>query len=137
MRTFQARHIFAACIAAYAISIPASAQQAAPDVPPPQLEPLEEVTPQPATTIPERSQEQHINENRTRSGQVTDIQVTNGNSTYYLKPKDPGSEEDNYARSAQWEIFRFDLRTNKEKAEAAAEAAATPPPPGIDSPSTR
>jgi hypothetical protein len=128
MRTFQVWHIVAAHVAVYAISVPAGAQQPSPNVPPPQLELLEEGE-EPTITIQQSGPRQQISEKRAPGGRITEIKVTSGNSTYYLKPDDPAGGPGNSVRTAQWEILRFDLRTPNETVEAAASTPLPPPPP--------
>lgn len=126
MRTFQAWHIVAACFVAYAPALPAGAQQPAPETPP-RLELLEEIVP---VTSPGNKSEvtQQISEKRARGGKVTEVKVTNGNSTYYLKPSTGPSSS---MGAAQWEILRFDMNSSSPEAEAVAEAerASAPLPP--------
>lgn len=115
---------------------PALAQQnAAP--PPPRLEKLEEGE-EPAVTI-RKPAERKIEEKRAPGGKVTEVKVTSGGSTYYLKPNDPagsalpGDQEGTANRGAQWEIFQFDWfsKQPKEGADDAApdQPAPVPPPP--------
>lgn len=135
MRTFEVRHVVIACLAAYALPLHAFAQSTD-DVapPPPQLEKLEEGE-APAVTIRKPDQRSQTTEKRAPGGKVTEIKVTNGKSTYYLKPNDPagsaapGDAEGSTNRGAQWEVMQFDLgRRGKEKKEAeAAEAVPMPP----------
>lgn len=138
MRTFKLRHVMTACIAAYATSLPALAQQAAADAPPPRLEKLEEGD-APAITIgaPDKPHSR-TSETRAPGGRVTEIQVTSGNSTYYLRPNTqagsamPGDGESSYLRAPQWQIMTFDRSRSPEEKEAeAARAAAVPPPPAL------
>jgi hypothetical protein len=139
MRTFEVRHIVIACVAACAVPFPACAQPAPDNAapPPPQLEKLEEGTP-PAVTIRKPEQRSTVTEKRAPGGKVTEIKVTNGKSTYYLKPNDPvgsaapGDTQSSTNRGAQWEVMEFDLgrRAEQKKEEQAAEAAPTPPEQG-------
>jgi hypothetical protein len=121
-------------IAAWALPslVHAQAEQAPP---PPQLEKLEEGE-APAVTIRQPEQKQHINEKRAPGGRTTQVRVTQGNNTYYLKPGDPagtsaGMVEASPNRAAQWEVLQFDLgqRAEQERQAQAAEAAPPPPPP--------
>jgi hypothetical protein len=129
MRTFEVRHIVIACIAAYAMPLQVCAQQSA-DIapPPPQMQKLEEGE-APAVTIRKPEERSKITEKRAPGGKVTEVKVTNGKSTYYLKPNDPagsatpGDAQSNATRAAQWEVMEFDLgrRAQKEKEAQAAE----------------
>lgn len=135
MRTSRVLIIATASIAAYAMLLPAGAQQPAPDVPPPKLEKLEEGEP-PAVTIRGADSERNISQKRDQ-GKVTSVKVKSGNSTYYLKPNTPagsavpGDVQSNMSRAAQWQVLEFDWSRDPEKAgaEAAAQTAAVPPPP--------
>jgi hypothetical protein len=139
MRTFEVRHIVIACITACAIPFPAGAQPAPDNAapPPPQLEKLEEGTP-PAVTIRKPEQRSTVTEKRAPGGKVTEIKVTSGKSTYYLKPNDPagsaapGDTQGSTNRGAQWEVMEFDLgrRAQQKKEAQAADAAPTPPEQG-------
>jgi Protein of unknown function (DUF2782) len=136
MRSLTLPSLAAACIAAYAISLPAAAQQRGNDAPPPpQLENLEEGE-EPAVTIRKPEQERTTTtEKRGPGGKVTEVKVTTGGSTYYLRPNDqagstlPGEGQSNSARAAQWEVKTFDLIPQRDAQEAAAEQAAEVPAP--------
>ena len=66
---------------------------------------------------------------------MTEIEVTVGNSTYYLRPNDPagsalpGDLQSSTTRAAQWQVLAFDLPGPQEVREATEEAAAEAPPP--------
>lgn len=132
MRTFKGWVIVTACVAVYAMPILAGAQQ------PPQLETLEE-SEEPTVTIREPQQERRISERRAPGGKVTEIRVTVGNSTYYLRPNDqvgsalPGDAQSSTMRAAQWQVLAFDLPSPQEvrEAEAAADVPPPPPPPAV------
>ena len=140
MRSLTLPPLMAACIAAYAISLPVAAQQRGGNdaPPPPQLEKLEEGE-EPAVTIRKPEQERTTTtEKRAPGGKVTEVKVTAGGSTYYLKPNDqagsalPGDAQSNSARAPQWEVKTFDLMPHRDpQEEAAAREAleASPPPP--------
>lgn len=123
-----------ACAAFCAAPLPGSAQQPAGDAPPPpQLEKLEEGD-APAVTIRKPAgQEQKVTDKRARGGKVTEVQVSSGKRTYYLKPNDsagsalPGDMQSNAARAAQWKVLEFGSSRTPEA--DAARAAAVPPPP--------
>lgn len=134
MRTTKFWPVAAACAAVYAAPLFVWAQppaDAAP--PPPQLEKLDEGE-APAVTIHKPGQERKVAEKRARGGQVTEVKVTSGKSTYYLKPNDPagsalpGDTQSNAARAAQWKIMEFDLRREDEAKRAEAERAIPAPP---------
>lgn len=145
MRTLMAMVVTAAGIAAAAMPLSALAQQSAGngnDSPPrpPQLQPLEEGE-EPAVTIRPPDNQGKISEKRAPGGRVTEIKVTSGGSTYYLKPDVaggstlPGDAQSSGLRAAQWEVLEFDLSRAKEAKEAdavptdATDAAVVPPPP--------
>lgn len=138
MRTFKAWHLAAACVTVFATPLLAHAQPTAADAPPPpKLEKLEEGE-APAITIRKPDQERKITEKRARGGKVTEVKVSNGKNTYYLKPNDqaggamPGDGQSSANRGAQWEVKQFDLgrRKDKQDKEAAADQpAAVPAPP--------
>lgn len=139
MPTFRYCPVIFACIAAFALPLPAAAQQGTTEAIPPRLEKLEEVD---ATTARARSTEENsrITEKRER-GQVTSIAVQNGDSTYYVKPNSPVSSafssdaQNNATRPAQWQILQFDWNRDPEKTrKTAAQAATIAPPPALPAP---
>lgn len=148
MRTIKSWPIAAACAAIFAVPLPGWAQQQAGNAPPPpQLEKLEEGE-APTVTIRKPGQERKITEKRAPGGKVTEVKVTSGKSTYYLKPNDqagstlPGDMQGNSARAAQWEVMEFDLGRRKESQEAqegqaAEEAAAKPPAKATSAPAKK
>jgi len=134
MRTIKLWPAFLACAALAATPLSGSAQQPAGNAPPPpQLEKLEEGE-EPAVTIRKPSQERKITEKRAPGGKVTEVKVTSGKNTYYVKPNAPagsavaGDMQANEARPAQWEVMEFDLGRAKEAKQGQAEPA-TPAPP--------
>ena len=134
MGTLKVWTIGVACVAAFATPL-LDAQAAADAPPPPVLEPLEEGE-APAITIRKQDQQGEITEKRAPDGRVTEIKVTSGNRTYYLKPNTPagsampGDTLSSQNRAAQWEVLVFELGPTKEQQEAAAaEATANVPPP--------
>ena len=139
MRSMKVWHIFTAFVAFYATPFSANAQQDSGNAPqPPQLEKLEEGEP-PAVTIRGPERQSSVVEKRERGGRVTEVQVTSGNSTYYLRPNTqagsaiPGDGESNTMRAAQWRIGEFDLRRSDDERKAAAARAVDPaPPPPIE-----
>jgi hypothetical protein len=134
MRTIKGWHITFACVICYTTTLPLFAQQA--DAPqPPRLEKLEEGE-APAVTIRPPGQERRMTEKRAPGGKVTEVQVTSGKSTYYLKPNDqPGSAvvgdtQSHSMRAPQWEVQTFDLGLEAAKEQAAqADVNAPAPPP--------
>lgn len=136
MRTLKAWHLTAACIAVFATPLLAQAQQQADAPPPPKMERLEEGE-APAITIRKPNQERQITEKRAPGGKVTEVKVSKGKNTYYLKPNDqsgamPGDGQSSANRGAQWQVKEFDLgsKEGKQPKEAAAQQApAVPAPP--------
>ena len=140
MRTLMAMVVAATGIAAAALPLSALAQQSNDNGPPqrpPQLQPLEEGE-EPAVTIRPPDTKGRISEKRAPGGKVTEIKVTSGGSTYYLKPDVaagstlPGDMQSSGLRAAQWEVLEFDLSRSKEAKEVDAvqpDAAPVPPPP--------
>lgn len=122
--------------------LPASAQQAAGN-PPAGLETLDESA-APAVTIRQPAPQSRAHEYRAPGGRVTEIEVSSGGSTYYLKPNTQagsaiyGDGESTALRAPQWQIGVFDFRrSQEEKAAQAAAAASTPPPPALDTETAR
>lgn len=138
MRSLKLWSIAAACIAAHALPLASNAQQAPGNVPPPpQLEKLEEGE-EPAVTIRQPDRSSKTTEKRAPGGKVTEVQVTSGGSTYYLRPNDqagsalPGDTQGGLLRAPQWEVLVFDPVQTQQEREAQAELAASvpaPPPP--------
>lgn len=117
------------------------AQQAAtppntPAPPPPKMEKLEEGS-QPAVTIRSAPEQTNITEKRAPGGKRTEVKVTKGNNTYYLKPNDqagsaqPGDAQATQSRPAEWRVMTFDgnRKLKEQQAASAPEPAAPPPPP--------
>jgi hypothetical protein len=122
------------CVVAWAAS--AAAEQQATDVPPPRLEKLEEgAAPVPAATAGSKAPARQITQKR-EQGVVTEVQVKDGKSTYYLKPNTPGSAaasdaQGDTTRTPQWKVLEFDWggRPPEDKKATAQGAASAPPPP--------
>ena len=116
------------CIAIYASALTAAAQ------PPPQLENLEEGE-APAVTIREPEQRSKIQEKRGPGGEVTEIKVTSGRSTYVVKPNKqagsalPGDAQSNTTRAPQWEVTEFDLGRPPAQEQEGRQTIDAPPPP--------
>jgi hypothetical protein len=115
--------------------------QKTPSSAPPQLERVEEGSDTPITTVapPQRGAKKQVTERRD-GGQVSEVQITSGKSSYTMKanppttisqPADPASGS---LRPPQWKVMEFDLFSKKkpkegEEAEAATAVAPPPPPP--------
>lgn len=89
----------------------------------------------PTVTIRKPDQERKVTEKRAPGGKVTEVKVTSGKNTYYLKPNDPagsavaGDTQADTSRPAQWRVMEFDVVPTQEAKEAeAAQAPAVPPP---------
>ncbi|HZW11645.1 MAG TPA: DUF2782 domain-containing protein [Noviherbaspirillum sp.] len=144
MRTIKLWPAFAACAALSAVPLSGWAQQQTGDAPPPpKLEKLEEGE-APAVTIRKPSQERKITEKRAPGGKVTEVKVSSGKNTYYVKPNDPsgsavaGDMLSNEARPAQWEVLEFDFGRPKEaKQEQAEQTAPVPPAPAASAPAKK
>jgi hypothetical protein len=116
----------------------AQAQQT-PSSAPPKLERVEEGSDVPLTVTPpqERGAKKKIIEKR-QGGQVTEVQVTTGKSSYTMKANpptavaQPGDPTSGSLRPPQWKVMEFDLfskKKPKEGEEAEAATATVPPPP--------
>lgn len=143
MRTLKLWPAFMACAALAAPLSGWAQQQAGNAPPPPKLEQLEEGE-SPAVTIRKPSQERKVTEKRAPGGKVTEVKVTSGKNTYYVKPNDPagsavaGDMQTNEARPAQWEVMEFDLGRSKEaKQEQTEQTAPVPPAPAASAPSKK
>jgi hypothetical protein len=109
--------------------------QQTPSSAPPKLERVPEGADTPVTVIPSQRNEKKIVEKRV-GGQVTEVQVTSGKSSYTMKanPPDTVAQPDDPTsgkfKPPQWKVLEFDFgkKTQKEPAEATAEAPAPPPP---------
>lgn len=81
-----------------------------------------------------------VTEKRARGGRVTEIQVRNNGSTYYLRPQLPigsalpGDTQSGAGRTAQWNILNFELprsagpNTGRVESDARLQAPLPPPP---------
>ncbi|WP_038496239.1 DUF2782 domain-containing protein [Janthinobacterium agaricidamnosum] len=132
MRTSTIWHILGLSLLVYTAS--AGAQQRPSDAPP-KLEQIEDAG-DPAVTVTSKPTEQKITEKR-EQGKVSEVKVSTGGSTYYLKPSTaagtsvPGDATSSGNRGAQWQILEFDLgkKKQKQKEEEAADNTPEPPPP--------
>jgi hypothetical protein len=124
MRISHLTALTATCAFAMLAAVSASAQQPAPNAPPPpKLEKLEEGE-QPAITIRQPATGSEISEKRAPGGQITEIKVKSGGSTYYLRPKPAtGNSPSDDVSVPQWVIYEFDAGQpkpeNKEKPQPA------------------
>lgn len=91
----------------------AAQQSQPPSDAPPKLEILKEGEP-PSIKIGKPERENKVTETR-GDGQVEEIKVQTGISTYYLKPNEqvgnalPGDTQSTTNRGAQWKVMEFDL----------------------------
>ena len=103
---------------------------------PPRLEKLEEGE-APAVTIPAKPSEQQIVEQRDH-GQVKQVRVTSGGSTYYVKPNQPkgsalpGDLQSTANQPAQWQVLEFYTRRKDEQDQPGS--AANPAVPAAPAP---
>jgi hypothetical protein len=129
MRTSILRHFLA--LSLLALSAAAAAQT--PSAAPPKLEKLDESGDAPITVTGKPGSEKKIVEKR-EQGKVTEVKVTSGKSTYYVKPNtpagsaQPGDVTGSANRGPQWKVMEFDLG-KKKKSEKEQEAADNAPPP--------
>lgn len=111
----------------------ANAQTPAPSQAPPKLERIEEGSDTPITVTSKPAGDAKINEQRDAQGKVTEVKVTSGGSTYYLKPNGPngsslpGDATSGASRGPQWKVMEFDLGGKKKKPPAEDAAEDTPP----------
>lgn len=99
-------------------ALPASAQNAAADAAqPPKLEKLEEGE-APAITIRQPSTASEITERRGPGGELQEIKVKSGGSTYYLRPRQAtGMPVSDSIVVPQWVIIEFDGSLPKRQEE--------------------
>ena len=111
MRTSPALKLLALFLLAHAGSALA---QTRPSDAPPKLERIEEGSDTPVTIVPKRDQQRKIKETKD-GGQVKEVQVTSGKSTYTMKGSNPASVAENSVgtgstlRPPQWKVLEFDL----------------------------
>ena len=121
-------------------SAPTSAPGLAPVPAPPQMEKLEEMTEAPITLTPpagSNAEGKTKIEEKRQQGRVTEVKVTSGNSTYYLKPNSPagssvpGDVTGSANRGPQWQVMEFDFGSTKKQAQdqAAGDSSAPAPTP--------
>ena len=128
MRISQFRQALALTLLAFAC---AAGAQAPARTPP--LEKIEETADAPITVTTKPESEKKITEKR-EQGKVTEVKVTTGKSTYYLKPNTPagsavpGDAVGSANRGPQWQVLEFDLG-KKKKTQSEQDAADEAPPP--------
>jgi len=111
-----------------AVSAIAGAQTPAkPSDAPPKLEQIEEVGDAPITVAPVAPRQQ-ITEKR-EAGVVSEVKVSTGGSTYYMRPGTPGDPTNSQLRGPQWKVLEFDLGKKKQKQRDDDAADTTPEPP--------
>lgn len=138
MRFFRFWQLAGMCLIAPAAQLPAFAQQADKNAPP-KLEKLEEGEPPAITVRPPASGKATVTEKRGPGGKRTEIKITSGNSTYYVKPDDPagavqpGDAQGLGNRPAQWQVMTFGP-TEPPKAKEGGAAVPVPPPPALPAP---
>ncbi len=110
----------------------AAAQQTV-NMPPPKMERVDD-SDVPLTTAPPRTAAPKVAEKR-ENGQVKEVEVTSGKSTYTMKANSPttvaqpGDPASGTLRPPQWKVLEFDLFRKKQKEEAETAGATTAPPP--------
>ena len=113
-----------------ACSALASAQTPAkPSEAPPQLERIEELGEAPITVAPAAAKQQ-ITEKR-EAGVTSEVKVTSGGSTYYMKPAAGADQANgNALRGPHWNVLEFDRgkTTQNQRDDEAADAPAPPAP---------
>ena len=102
---------------------------------PPKLEPIEEGSDTPITVTAQPGNEAKVSEHR-EQGQVKEIKVTSGPSTYYIKQNQPsgtslpGDATSSGVHAPQWKVMDFDLGGRKKNTAPSDDASDnTPPPP--------
>lgn len=121
-----------------ALTAPAAvvqAQQSAPSAAPPQLEILDDVNDTPITINSKPAQRNEVQEHK-QQGKVTEVKVTSGPSTYYLKPNPNPQGGDIPGRNLsgpQWRVMEFGGK-KKTNPEDLPDAAPVPAPPTVEQP---
>ncbi|WP_211460794.1 DUF2782 domain-containing protein [Collimonas silvisoli] len=131
--------LLAVCIASLATPLLVNAQQSAQQPaknaapPPPELQKLEEGE-APAVTIRKPGVGPAEITQKREQGKVTEVKVTSGGSTYYVKPQSQAGAlqpSDSPVRGAQWQVKEFDLGQKAHKPGEAVQTdgdAGLPPP---------
>ena len=108
----------------------------APSDAPPKMEQIQDGSDTPITVTAQPNQKNSITTQR-EQGQVKEVKVVSGPSTYYLHPgadgtSVPGDITNNGVHGPMWKVFDFNLgsKAKKEKDEAAAADAPAPPDAG-------
>jgi len=112
----------------------ALAQAQAPSAAPPKLDKIDEIdTP---ITVTNKPKEKAVTEKRDNSGNVTEVKVKSGPSSYTVKPKNtttstalPGDAAGMANRGPQWTVMEFDLGKKKTKQKDDEGDDNAPPPP--------
>lgn len=112
----------------------AHAQEATARTTPPVLERLVEDASDKAAAPPRTSAPASTTEKRAPGGRVTEIRVSNGGSTYYLRPQSPASTalSAGEGRTTQWNVLNFELPGSAKPERSVSDATApapVPPPP--------
>lgn len=118
--------------------VPTSAPVLAPVPAPPQMERLEEMSEAPISVTPpagSKGESKTKIEEKRQQGRVTEVKVTSGSSTYYLKPNSPagssvpGDVTGSANRGPQWQVMEFDFGNTKKQAPDQAAGDGTIPAP--------
>ncbi|MEC5160882.1 hypothetical protein ACFDR9_002375 [Janthinobacterium sp. CG_23.3] len=124
--------IFRQFLALSLLALSAAAGAQTPSSAPPKLEKLDESGDAPITvTAPA---EKKITEKR-EQGKVTEVKVTTGKSTYYVKPNTPagsavpGDLTGSANRGPQWKVMEFGPGKKKQDPKEQEAADNAPPPP--------
>ncbi len=130
MRTYHLTTLAIAGLFAMLATGSVSAQQPQTDAPPPpKLEKLEEGE-APAITIRQPTTSSEITEKRAPGGEITEIKVKSGGSTYYLRPKQAtGNPTSDDVSVPQWVIYEFDAGQQKSESKDKPQPARLEPAP--------
>ncbi|MBI1890924.1 MAG: hypothetical protein HYS18_09775 [Burkholderiales bacterium] len=137
MLSFRFWQLLGICLIAQAMPLLAGAQQS--KNAPPKLEKLEEGDAPAAAPKPSASDKTTITEKRGPGGKRTETKITSGNSTYYVKPYEPGGTtqpgdaQSSANRPAQWQVFTFGGSQPKPQGQSGAGPSA-PLPPTLSNP---
>lgn len=111
----------------------AQAQQSAPATTAPKLEPIDDVNDTPITVTSKPAQRNEVQEHR-QQGQVTEVKVTSGPSTYYLKPNPNPQGGDIPGRNLsgpQWRVMEFGGKKKSTHEDDGPDVAPVPAPPAV------
>lgn len=149
--TIMSRLLATLCVSLCATPLVAIAQANAPQASPvgaplpPRLEKLDEIKTSDVTARAAASPPagpQGISQTR-QQGQVSEVKVQSGQSTYYLKPNQQagsamaGDAQGSTMRAPQWKVLEFNLDGSGDKKDGEKAQAAAPPPPGIPPPAKK